>query len=402
MNPAWIHASESLVPMLARGELGASNERRLSIAQTTLRIPPPLVYLCGMVTHFQREPPFSKQQIDWFQKLQSIYHNETGSSHRFFQLSPTLLPTEDLRKIIQRLVTRRLEEIEAQAANAQKKILAMEHKQTTKSRNKVRKVSTRQLHRPHEHETKPEQDDGEGCANDDENQILLDDNLSATTTCSTSTLDELKKPLFVTEDSDIPTSDWTEVKTKKKAPEPFPSVPSRRPQQDETINENNQEEWTLDETNVEQKDVDVSETEQMEFYPCLPHSQNPDGFSHTIEISHDQKMEPDYEEALLRNKIRQLELELVAKDELLRKERVAHAKALLLEKEQSHERMQSLQLRLYISETRLKTFEDALDQHMEAVANNVAIGSPERRARRMLQEAENEVVTPLYSRSLRK
>jgi len=44
--------------------------------------------------------------------------------------------------------------------------------------------------------------------------------------------------------------------------------------------------------------------------------------------------------------------------------------------------MQALQLRLYISETRLKTYEDALQQHVEAVANNVAASPPRRTADR--------------------
>jgi hypothetical protein len=37
------------------------------------------------------------------------------------------------------------------------------------------------------------------------------------------------------------------------------------------------------------------------------------------------------------------------------------------------ERMQALQLRCYMSETRSRAFEEALDQHNEAVANNVAL-----------------------------
>lgn len=397
MNPAWIHASESLVPLLARGELGDSDDGKLSQVQTTLHIPPSLVYLCGMVTHFQREPPFSKDQVDWFQKLQSIYHKETGSPHRLYLLSPTLLPTEDLRNIIRCRVTRRLEEIEAQAASAQEKILAMEQEQTTIRRNKVRKA-TRRPHKSQLHESKPEHDDGDGCASDEENQILPDDNVPVTAN-STSTLDELMKPLFVTEDRGTSTSDWTEVKPKKKVLEPCPSVTSRHPRDDGTTNE---EKEILDEAQVEQKDVDSSEAEETELRPCLPNLLHLDGSVSSTQISDVHQLDRDCEASLLRNKIHELELELAAKEELLQKERVAHAKALLLEKEQSHERMQSLQLRLYISESRLKTFEDALDQHMEAVANNVAIGSPERRVRRMLQEEENEVVTPLYSRSLRK
>jgi len=44
--------------------------------------------------------------------------------------------------------------------------------------------------------------------------------------------------------------------------------------------------------------------------------------------------------------------------------------------------LQALQLRLYISETKLKTYQEALEKHVHAVANNTAdgsaISSPER------------------------
>jgi hypothetical protein len=82
--------------------------------------------------------------------------------------------------------------------------------------------------------------------------------------------------------------------------------------------------------------------------------------------------------------IRQLESQLWQKNQDLQEERAAHNTAL-----------QSLQLRLYISETRLKTFEDALEQHVQAVANNTAPTSPERRRMRPEEQA---TTTPLLSR----
>ena len=408
MNPGWIHASESLVPMLARGELVGSDNGKLSQAQTTLRIPLPLVYLCGMVTHFQREPPFSKAQVDWFQKLQSLYQKETaGLPHRVYHLSPTLLPTMDLRDVIHRQVTRRLEEIETQAASVQEKILAAEQQYRTTG-EKARKANTRRL--PTEaaaaarepKTTKPNNnnDDGDG-ASDEENQSLPDDNVPSRT-CSPSALDELMKPLFVTEERDRPTYEWTKVKAKKRVVEPYLLVESTCCGEDEDTAEKDKEETSSDETAIQLEEVAALEVDQIDM-PLSVHVRSQiDGLISTTQISRDDRMEFDCETNCLRNKIHELESELIAKDVLLQKERVANTKALQLEKEQSHERMQSLQLRLYISETRLKTFEDALDQHLEAVANNVAIGSPERRARRMLQEQENAVATPLYSRSLRK
>jgi len=74
----------------------------------------------------------------------------------------------------------------------------------------------------------------------------------------------------------------------------------------------------------------------------------------------------------LRKKVEHLELEILMKDQQLQKERISHTKALQLEQERFHERNQALQLHLYISETRLKTFEDALTSHIDAVKKNTA------------------------------
>jgi hypothetical protein len=98
----------------------------------------------------------------------------------------------------------------------------------------------------------------------------------------------------------------------------------------------------------------------------------------------------------LQARIQQLESERTQKNQYLKEERTAHTKALALVKEISNERLQALQLRLYISETRLKTFEDALEQHVQAVANNTAPTSPEGRQR--LRPEEQATTTPLLSR----
>jgi hypothetical protein len=90
-------------------------------------------------------------------------------------------------------------------------------------------------------------------------------------------------------------------------------------------------------------------------------------------------------------RIRQLEMELVQKDQQLKEERIMHAKALREEKERCEDSMQDLQLRLYISETRLKTYIDALEQHVESVAsnlsNNYTPSSPMRRGGGSMEQA---------------
>jgi hypothetical protein len=74
--------------------------------------------------------------------------------------------------------------------------------------------------------------------------------------------------------------------------------------------------------------------------------------------------------------------------------------------------MQALQLKCYISETRGRAFEEALEQHNAAVANNVALLTPRkftttRRINANETDAPSDVSTdatatsnqPLYSRA---
>ena len=58
----------------------------------------------------------------------------------------------------------------------------------------------------------------------------------------------------------------------------------------------------------------------------------------------------------------------IALDQKLAEERIAHTKQSRMDKERYEDIIQALQLRLYISETKLKTYEDALQKHIEVVS----------------------------------
>ena len=424
MNPAWIHAAESLLPALAKGELDGATVTLLSEQQVTLRISPHLVYMCGMVTQFQRVPPFSRDQGDWFHHLQSLYQKEKGSESSssnqqqqqpFYHLSPTLLPSNAVQEMIYQTFKRRQDEIEEQAAQAQTILLTMEIQDETILIGQAKKVkSARQGRRRRQQQQSqgiPHGGDSTGSRDqsDEENQDIPNANI-APIIHSTTTLEDLMKPQFTQEEQNIVVSaDWTEVKTKKRTVE----VSIARPLVDpETENLANQEEKL-----VEPRDsLDFHGTEAPGIGPCERHALEEISLpgddslgkqlsTHLSSTEATASSHDDDELTLLRTTVRRLELELARKDELLQNERAAHSKALQLEKEQSHERLQGLQLRLYISETRLKTFEDALEQHMQTVTNNmVVVGSPERRAWRTTRhvEEEEQVATPLYSRACRK
>jgi hypothetical protein len=90
-------------------------------------------------------------------------------------------------------------------------------------------------------------------------------------------------------------------------------------------------------------------------------------------------------------RIQHLERQLAEKEQQLLQERTAAHKLLQSETNLLHERIQALQLRLYISETRLQTYEEALRRHIESVAENTAT-SP---GHRPVTAAETP---PLYAR----
>lgn len=67
-------------------------------------------------------------------------------------------------------------------------------------------------------------------------------------------------------------------------------------------------------------------------------------------------------------KIADLENELEEANRRSEEERLAHTKALRSEKERYENLLQSLQLRLYISENKVRTYEEALEQHIAAIS----------------------------------
>jgi hypothetical protein len=116
----------------------------------------------------------------------------------------------------------------------------------------------------------------------------------------------------------------------------------------------------------------------------------------------------------LENRVRELELQLAKKDLELQQERQVHAKAMSQKHLDFDNQIQALQLRLYISETRLKNFQDALEQHVEAVSSNISFennhavmqySSPTRKKSSLAGQQEQlqkeeQPLSPLISRVL--
>ena len=86
----------------------------------------------------------------------------------------------------------------------------------------------------------------------------------------------------------------------------------------------------------------------------------------------------------------QLEQRILELEQTLAETNQRHQKEQRKEKEKYNDLIQALQLRLYISETRLKTYEDALENHIQAVADNMSGTSlpPQSPIRRSMNKVE--------------
>ena len=97
-------------------------------------------------------------------------------------------------------------------------------------------------------------------------------------------------------------------------------------------------------------------------------------------------------------RIRELEDALAESNRLLEEERRTHTQQWKEEQERHANSMQALQLRLYISETRLKTYQEALEAHIQSVGENVynpnSLSSP---VRRTCQEQSSHQATATRS-----
>jgi len=382
MNAAQQQAAESLAAELANRNVTIE----LTESQKALHISPHLVYLCGLVVIDPSTTSFTKEQIDFFQRLQSIYQKEAN----YYSLSATLIPCSDVQRIIQADLLKRQEELASQAA--QKLIVEEEEAQ-----KKLKKASSRRKKVLRSVnvvvETQESRNNEEQEKNEPRDETPLED--------------LLKPALLRTDDVDENEGgDWTRVIKKKTrdGPESWKAdgtkvssvVESKK--QDESNKSDAEEEIVVEREMERPASLDRIWTEEDPALISVEASKSAKEDVPTTSAEEDvaetqTRNSPWVERAqeavlmdtlaenevsVLRDRVRQLELELASKDELLEQERVAHKRAFTAQQETYDERIQALQLRLYISETRLKTFEDALDQHVEAVANNVAT-SPTRR-----------------------
>jgi hypothetical protein len=431
------NAAESLLEDLAGESVGTSLP--LDATQEELNMSRPLVYMTGLIvvvtggSDGPSSPPFTKEQKALFQRFQTLYHEGGSRQHEtLYELSPTLLPCEAARKEIQQAVEQRVKEIEVQSANVAKELLLeaeqLKAKNTKKSKTTTKQKGTSQSRSAGGPASSPEKED-DACKDDDEHMVRPPCESKSKSKSLTALFLRQRQSTSFDEDDADESGSWMEVTKKSKKPVEALAV-STSVEGSKILEE---EQDNVEHSCYVAPSLPTLEAEELPATAKMTLAKKPLGApalqQHHAEEEVETKKEPleinntetntspltlqlVHTPAVYRGNdptfdtlqqwqariIQHLESELDQKNQEYQEERTAHTKALALEKEISNERLQSLQLRLYISETRLKTFEDALEQHVQAVANNTAPTSPERRRLRRPEEQATSTTTPLLAR----
>ena len=393
-------AAESIVIEMAQN---TSFSVVLSERQTQLNIPPPLVVLAGMA-HLVEQPP---QKC--FAALQDKYYNaldKEDATHRQFEWSPTLMPSrpEDQAELEMR-IQQRVVQLEQQSSIQAEALMqeANEHDAMLKRQasKKKKKKSKRMVPA-----TASDRDNSTVKSDESEDEARLDSlvlksdspevNENAMAFVNVAIASSFQT--FV--DQDVRDEEWTVVRRRMDVSSPRNDNNEESVAPNESL-DNNKRTVALEESERRDKEQDktVSDLSKPPTNFPLPAPSESATRMPTIEAD-DKTIKGNHHStaesqvlATAAARIKELETQLTTAQNLLETERQQHRKALQREQEAAQDRMQALQLRLYIAETRLKTFEDALAQHNQNVANNVAkpLSPPGRRRSK----------SPLYSKILR-
>lgn len=407
---------KSLTVDLASKKVGL--DVQLTEDQRLLGILPPLVYIAGLVlcnktgnpsTSPSISPPFSSALQDQFLELQKIYFTHTNygnesestcsksristraknlDDHKNYHLSPRLVPSLQQRNFIHRDVVAKLKELEVQANIVANELLTNERgsKNTLLRKNKNSKKKALQKNIPIEHRS-------DSSKNEQDLQSDLKDGLNCSTVSSETLSDFLQIQNQRSEegaDADDSNS-WVAVKQRglKSGPKfevdaQTPGVveltelndvgsidhignasmidqPKQREDKGDERGSNSTNGFMFTTTDQYLRSVQ-SNTSREEAYSNL----NTSNLHGTTDITIN-----ELELGALNQRINNLEKLVAQKDEQLADERRLRTKSVREIKENFEDQIQALQMRLYISDTRLKNYQDALEQHVQTVANNV-------------------------------
>ena len=383
-----LEAAEKLVIELAAGRVGT--DLKPTVVQKALNIGHWLVYLFGIVIaedEYQQgknpkavpknnndishyfSPVMAKRFSTFQEKYMDFESNEKSSHHKpkLYQLTARMIPSVEQQAIVKRDLLKECDKLESLSNEALEALLTEESTAprlapTTKKPKKKKKQKKKQ---PALSRT----ESSTSLTKDEEKKITLEEVVSMT----------LQQP---SDDRSEEGSAWVEI-TKKRSGEKHSDgeVPQHilktRNGNSMEINAGSKEEESIDPIpsdiygkSTEEKDSPLTRADSMSENviekvntssptPSLTsnnsaHSERANSISASDDL--EDSTDTDVEQELVEAK-RQLEVE-----------RLAHKNALRKEKERYENMIQSLQLRLYISENKLRTYEDAFEKHVQAVS----------------------------------
>ena len=352
---------ETIIKELATANgLEESPFQSFETSQEQKFIPTFLIYLAGLVisttlyssTENSCVTSFTDKQEDIFREYQNLYHKyrKTEDSPNFFHSSPRILPTEKQQVVIDNIVKRKRNELERQSDKAAQDILETWTKPTkvpTIEKKKKKKKSRQKSDIPKNDQGTESNKNVAASAGETRSQVLM-------------AIQNESSRMLVKEDDD--SSSWIAVQKKS-----FPSNPRKMSNRthDTTCDT---EPTRLRSTNslaVIRRTDEVDKTDDVEPEENLNYSED--------EAFKDEKVEIENTKGTsLEDRVLELERLLQEKDEELLQERENHTKLMSKKNFEFDNQIQALQLRLYISETKLKTYQDALQEHMEKVSSNIA------------------------------
>ena len=387
--------AEALILELASS---GSREIKLSEEQGTLAIPSQLVYIAGITLSGKSStPPYNLPTLqERFTKLQELYNSQAAHPlQSFFSLSPRIVPTEEQQGQIDADISQKRKELEMQANAALEELLKTEEKALKVATSKKSKQSRVKQSLPLTQQNK------EGNDEDARGRVPSE------------TLGDIMATKLHADNEQAGFNDGSWISVKKKGSKSDPLISIRKDdsydkendttfksQEDTTIVAHPSEKMANTSTVVPKGEDAANDGSVGPYFLAAAQQGTPTTSTAPLTTISSSSLDGDKKT----DRIQQLEAQLGAKQEQLQKDRVMYDFFLREEKERLENIIQDLQLRLMISETRLKTYQDALEHHVESVtsnlSNNYAPSSPIRQRRRGHPAEQNPPSSPLISRVL--
>ena len=338
-------------------ELASDAPIELTNQQIEMGVKKEIIYIAGLALHGLSSavrPPFPSSLHERFLKLQqiwSVYDAENESYH----LSPRLVPSNEQQKLIDTHIKIKLREMETKANVMARELMEKEKHSIMPTSRRIKTKSKKKRH-PRSKDKSKSYINGVG------SKVH-----SASSDVTESLQDLINKKICVEENSDG--GSWLTVKKDRKNG----NLLAR--QQDSDIDCDVERMKDLDvmkteipmkqdenEGNFGQKDSNLNE---ISIKNCKQNEIPMFESKYVGSDNEDEGSDPNFQ---WKEHIQRLELQLLGKNQQLMEERETHLTSMRQQKERYDDQIQALQMRLYISETKQKNYEDALRQHIETVS----------------------------------